>query len=216
MKKIVILLVILVTVFAITIPASARGNGSTVGPGDGTGPVGGLGPIAGNGSGENGSGVGPGDGTGPVGGLVPVGGNDSAGPDSGYGPLGSSGSAGSGSSYGPFGGNGYVGSGSGNGLAQQGTRGVFTMSGTIAAIGTSTVTIDVLHGNKLVQPYLGTQVIVTVTSLTRYLSKDGTTTTTIGLADLQVGQQVSAYGTVANNIWTISRITVGASLSCLP
>jgi hypothetical protein len=45
---------------------------------------------------------------------------------------------------------------------------------------------------------------------------DGTTTTTIGFADLKVGQQASANGTAANNVWTASRITVGASLGCLP
>jgi hypothetical protein len=99
---------------------------------------------------------------------------------------------------------------------QQGTRGIFDMSGTIAAIGNNEVTINVIRGNKLVQPYLGTKVNVTMTSQTRYLYTDGTTTTTIGFADLQVGQQVSVHGTVADNIWTASRITVGALMSCLP
>jgi hypothetical protein len=161
MKKIVILLVVLVIVFAFTIPASAGGNGP-------------------------GSGIGPGDGTGPVGGLGPIGGTDSGG------------------------------KGSGSGQGQQGARGIFIMVGEITAIGTDTVTINVIRGNKLVQPYLGTQVTVTVTSNTRYLYKDGTTTTTIGFVDLQVGQSVSVNGNVANNVWAVSRITVGASLSCLP
>jgi hypothetical protein len=116
---------------------------------------------------------------------------------------------------GPGVGNGSGGSGSGSGQGQQGARSIFAMSGTIAAIGPNTVTIDVIHGNKLVKPYLGTQVIVTVTSQTRYLSRDGTTTTTIGFSDLQVGQQVSVHGSVANNVWIVSRITIGASLSCL-
>jgi hypothetical protein len=88
--------------------------------------------------------------------------------------------------------------------------------GKIAAIGTNTVTIDVIRGNKLVQPYIGSQVTVTVTSRTRYLYKDGTTTRPIGFADLKVGQKDSVNGTVANNVWTVSRITVGAALSCLP
>ena len=202
MKKIVILIVVLVTVFAFTISASAGGNGPAggVGPGDGTGPIGGLGPNGGNGAGGNGSGIGPGDGTGPVGGLGPIGVNSPCGSDCGYGPLG---------------GNGSAGSVSGNGLGQKGARGIFDMSGTIAAIGTSTVTINVLHGNKLVQPYIGTQATVKVTSQTRYFYTDGTTTKTIGFADLQVGQPVSVHGTVADSLWTVARITVGASLSCL-
>jgi len=113
--------------------------------------------------------------------------------------------------YGPGGG-----TGSGSGQGQQGTRGTFAITGKVAEIGTNTVTIDVSHGNKLVHPYLGTQVTVTVTSQTRYLNKEGTTTTTIGFVDLKVVQPVSVNGTVANNIWSVSRITVGASLSCLP
>jgi len=108
------------------------------------------------------------------------------------------------------------GTGPGTGQGQQGTRGTFAITGTIAAIGTNSVTINVTRANKLVQPYLGTQVTVTVTSGTRYLYKDGTTITTIGFADLKVGQPVSVNGILANNIWTVSRITVGASLSCLP
>jgi hypothetical protein len=76
--------------------------------------------------------------------------------------------------------------------------------------------MNVVRGNKLVQPYLGTELTVTVTSRTRYLYKDGTTTSAIGFADLKVGQPVSVNGRVVNTIWTTSRITVGASLSCLP
>jgi hypothetical protein len=110
---------------------------------------------------------------------------------------------------------GGSGTGSGTGQGQRGTRGTFAITGTIAAIGTNTVTINVSRGNKPVQPYLGTQVTVTVTSGTRYLYKDSTITM-IGFDDLKVGQPVSVNGILANNVWTVSRITVGASLSCLP
>ena len=113
-------------------------------------------------------------------------------------------------------GGGGKGGGSGTGQGQQGTRGTFAITGTIASIGTNTVTIKVVRGNKLVQPYLGTELTVTVTSRTRYLYKDGTTTSAIGFADLKVGQPVSVHGTLAENVWTTSRITIGASLRCLP
>ena len=125
-------------------------------------------------------------------------------------------------SNGPFGGgsgggnNFGIGTGSVNGFAQRGSRGIVTMVGTIAAIGTNAVTIDVYSGNKLVHPYLGTQVIVTVNPQTRYLLQDGVTTTIISFAALMVGQPVSVNGTLTNTIWAASRITVGASLSCLP
>lgn len=106
----------------------------------------------------------------------------------------------------------------GSGSGQQGPRGTFAITGTIAAIGPNTVTIQVYRGNTLVQPYLGTPVTVTVTAGTRYLFKSSTaaTATTITFADLRVGNPVSVNGTVANNVWTASRITVGATLSCLP
>ena len=110
------------------------------------------------------------------------------------------------SGNGPVGGNVSSGLGSGSGQGQQRTHGNFTIIGTIAAIGANTVTIDVLHGNKPVHPYLGTQVTVTVTSETRYLYGHGSTTTTIGFADLQVGQSVNVHGTLTNSIWTVSLI----------
>jgi len=100
--------------------------------------------------------------------------------------------------------------------SQKGPRGTFAMTGYITAIGSNTVTIQVYRGNNLVKPYLGQSLKVTVTAATRYLFKDGTTTTPITFTDLKVGDPVSANGTVANGIWTTKRITVGASLSCLP
>ncbi len=93
--------------------------------------------------------------------------------------------------------------------------GTFTFAGIIKAIGANTVTIEAVGGNKLVQPSLGAQLMVTVTAQTRYVLRDGTTTTLITFAELQVGQQVSVQGVFADNIWTASRITVGARLSCL-
>jgi hypothetical protein len=105
---------------------------------------------------------------------------------------------------------------SGTNQIQQGQNGAVTITGTIAAIGTDNVTINVVGGNKLVQPYLGTPLTLAVTSNTSYLLRDGTTVTITALMDLKVGQAVSANVTVINNIWTASRITVGASLTCLP
>jgi len=100
--------------------------------------------------------------------------------------------------------------------SQKGPRGTFALVGTISAIGSNTVTVQVIRGNNLVKPYIGTPVTVTVSSATRYLYRDGATTTTISFADLKVGQPVSVNGTLANSVWIATRITVGASLSCLP
>lgn len=103
---------------------------------------------------------------------------------------------------------------------QKSPRGTFAITGTISAIdaANNTVTITVSRGNKLVQPYLGTDVTVTLTLKTVYLYKATATATAtkITLADLQVGNPVSVNGTVKDLVWTATRITVGASLSCLP
>lgn len=104
----------------------------------------------------------------------------------------------------------------GTGQGQKGPRGTFAMTGYITAIGSNTVTIQVYRGNNLVKPYIGQMLTVMVTSSTRYIFKNGTTSTPIKFTDLKVGDPVSANGTVANGVWTTKRITVGASLSCLP
>jgi hypothetical protein len=108
------------------------------------------------------------------------------------------------------------GTGSGTAQKQQGVRGTFAIAGTIAAIGTDTVTVNVVSGNKLVQPYIGAAISVAVSSNTSFVLKDVTATTKIAFTDLKVGQAVSVNGTVTNNVWTALRITVGADLSCLP
>lgn len=99
-------------------------------------------------------------------------------------------------------------------------RGPFALVGTISTIdpATGTVTVNVLKGNKLVQPYLSQSVVLNTTASTRYLLKVSATAvaTRITFADLKVGDPVSVNGTLANGIWTATRITVGASLSCFP
>ncbi len=106
--------------------------------------------------------------------------------------------------------------GKGPGQGQGGPRGTFAMTGYITATGSNTVTIQVYRGNNLVKPYIGQQVTVTVTAATKYVFRDGITSTPIRFADLKVGNPVSVNGTLANSVWTAKRITVGAALSCLP
>ena len=96
--------------------------------------------------------------------------------------------------------------------ARNGPRSVFTLVGNITAIDDGAVTVQVLGGNKLAQPYIDQAWTVTVTSSTRYLLNDGTVVTPITFADLKVGDPVSVYGTLANDDWIASRITVGAKL----
>jgi hypothetical protein len=92
----------------------------------------------------------------------------------------------------------------------------FTLAGIITAINGTTVTVQVTGGNPMVREYSGQTLTLQTTSGTRYLLKTDTGVVPITFADLAVGQKVSASGTVANNVWTAARITVGANLIHLP
>jgi hypothetical protein len=117
-----------------------------------------------------------------------------------------------------------TGTGTGTQTRQKAPRGTFAFTGTITAISSDpisnarTVTVQVIAANFLAQPFIGTPVVVTVTDQTRFLLRTSTTSTAtvITFANLVIGQPVSVNGIVAGNIWTAQRITVGATLSCLP
>lgn len=98
-------------------------------------------------------------------------------------------------------------------------RGSFTLVGYISAVDSAsgTVTVSVLKGSKLVQPYLNTNLAMTTTAKTKYLYKSNATAvpTPITFTDLKVGDAVSVNGTLAGGVWSAVRITVGASLACL-
>jgi hypothetical protein len=74
----------------------------------------------------------------------------------------------------------------------------------------------VTGGNPIVREYVGQSLTLQTTSSTRYLLKTDAGVVPITLAGLAVGQNVSASGKVANNMWTAARITVGAALVHLP
>lgn len=94
----------------------------------------------------------------------------------------------------------------------RGKSGSFTLTGVITAINGKTVTVQVTGGNPIVREYVGQTLALQTTSGTRYLLKTDTGTVPIRFADLAVGQKVSVSGTVANDVWTATRITVGADL----
>ena len=98
----------------------------------------------------------------------------------------------------------------------RGKSGSFTLAGVVTAINGTAVTVQVTGGNPIVHAYIGQTLTLQTTSSTRYLLRTDTGTAPITFADLAVGQKVSASGTVANNVWTAMRITVGANLVHLP
>jgi hypothetical protein len=105
-------------------------------------------------------------------------------------------------------------------FAAGGARGTFSLVANISAIDpvSGAVTVTVIKGNTLVKSYVGQNLVMTTTAKTRYLYKSSATAVAVAItfADLKVGDVVSANGTLANGVWTASRITVGASLTCLP
>jgi len=90
--------------------------------------------------------------------------------------------------------------------------GQFTLAGTITTIDSSVVTVKVVSGNPIARPYVGQTVALQTTAATRFLLTTPTGTVVITLADLQVGQNVSAQGKLANGLWTADRITAGAKI----
>jgi len=101
----------------------------------------------------------------------------------------------------------------------KGGKAPFALSGVIAGIDPTagTVTVTVACGNKLAKPYLDQPLNLQTTSTTRFLLRNlDSKATKITLNHLEVGQKVSVQGRVANNVWTATRLTVGAELTCLP
>lgn len=103
---------------------------------------------------------------------------------------------------------------------QSSPRGTFTVTGQVTAVDpvNKTITLTVLRSNKLVKAYINTNVTLVMTNTTKFLYKSSATAkaTKITFNDIQVGDYISATGTVTNNVWKVTRITEGATLSCLP
>jgi hypothetical protein len=100
-----------------------------------------------------------------------------------------------------------------------GMRTPYALSGTISALDAEarTVTITIMCGNRLAQPYIGQDETVQTSDQTRFLQRnaDGTVTP-ITFEQLTVGQNVSSHGTLINDTFTAVRITSGALLNCQP
>lgn len=100
-----------------------------------------------------------------------------------------------------------------------GVRTPYALSGTISDIDPveKTVTVTVSCGNRLANPFISQEVTLVTGDSTRFLlrNEDGTATQ-ISFDDLGTGQNISSHGTLVNGVWTATRITSGALLTCLP
>jgi hypothetical protein len=103
--------------------------------------------------------------------------------------------------------------------AGYGSRAPYALSGTISAIDPlgQTITVSVACGNWMVKSYIGSEVTLQTSSTTRFLLRNESgTATLLNFADLVVGQTVSSQGALVDGIFTASRVTMGALLTCLP
>jgi hypothetical protein len=101
----------------------------------------------------------------------------------------------------------------------KGGKAPFALSGVITGIDPSagTVTVTVACGNTLVKPYIDQPLNLQTTDTTRILLRNpDSKATQITFNQLEVGQYVSVQGRLVKNVWTATRLTVGAKLTCLP
>ena len=103
---------------------------------------------------------------------------------------------------------------------QSTSRGVFSITGTVAAIDTinMVITVTVSKANKLAQPYIAQDVFILTTDTTRFLYRvdKATPATVITFEEILVGDKVSVLGLSAEDgTWTALRVTKGALMTCL-
>lgn len=109
-----------------------------------------------------------------------------------------------------------------SGYASQSGYGIrmpYALSGTITAVDAvnHTVSVKIACGNRLANPYIGQVITLSTNDSTRYLLRnDDGTVTPISFTDLAEGEAISSHGSLVDGVWTASRITAGALLTCLP
>jgi hypothetical protein len=93
-------------------------------------------------------------------------------------------------------------------------RDAFALVGTITALGTDTITVQVQAGNRYVKDYIGQELAVQVTANTKYMRWTQNGSVPIGFADLEVGDSTNIHGLVSDDIFTATRVTVDVPMLC--
>ena len=93
--------------------------------------------------------------------------------------------------------------------ASSGSHEKFSVLGTITAIEADTITIQVLEGSRLVQPYIGQALTVQITSTTLYYRWTPDGLVSISYSDVKVDDRANIHGTIADDgDFTTSRVIV--------
>ena len=85
---------------------------------------------------------------------------------------------------------------------------LFSVSGTVTAIGTDTITIVVEGGSWAVWQYIGGSLTVQVTGDTDYFEGTGEGRLIIDFTDVAVDDSVNIQGTVDGDVFTADRVIV--------
>ena len=96
----------------------------------------------------------------------------------------------------------------GNYQGGQPVRQWFSLVGVITEVGTSSITVQIYNGNRIVQPYIGQVLTVQVTGTTRYRQWQPGGCIPITFGDVQVGDTTSIQGILSNGTFTAQRVTV--------
>lgn len=91
---------------------------------------------------------------------------------------------------------------------------VFALIGTITALGTDSITVQVQGGNRLVRDYVGQELTVQVTEGTKYMRWTEGGSVPITFADLSVGDSTNIRGLASDDLFTATRVTVDVPLLC--
>jgi hypothetical protein len=89
---------------------------------------------------------------------------------------------------------------------------LFTLVGILRGIGEGSLTVEVHHGNRFAQPYVGTELEVVTTEVTVYQRWTPTGCVPMEPEEIQEGDTTSMHGLVQEGIFTASRVTVGVPL----
>jgi len=89
-----------------------------------------------------------------------------------------------------------------------GGRPLFALVGTITAIGSDTITVQVVDGNRFVEPYIGDVLTVQLTDSTGYFEWDPDGRLPIDFEDVTVGDTTSIHGTVVDGDFIADRVIV--------
>lgn len=84
----------------------------------------------------------------------------------------------------------------------------FTLTGNISALDPSAITVMVHNGNRFVKPYVGQDLVVSVTGGTVYRMYTPDGCVPIDFEDLEIGDSVSIVGSVNGDAFTAQRVTV--------